>query len=82
MSTETTRSQRELLNQLLTLDEEIRGRLIWNQLQGDSDDKGRKAVENLRVRRHQLEIELMSARQDSPVPLPCREGAHEYLLTA
>jgi len=82
MSTETTGSQRELLGRLLQLDEEIRGRLIWSQVQGDSDAKGRKAVEQLRVQRHRLENELMRARQDSPVPLPSREGDMEFLLTA
>tara|TARA_Y100000310_G_C20224298_1_gene597179 strand:- start:289 stop:537 length:249 start_codon:yes stop_codon:yes gene_type:complete len=82
MSTQTPRSQRELLTQLLQLDEEIRGRLIWTKVQGGSDDDGRKAVEHLRVQRHRLENELMQARLDSAIPLPCREGDMEYLLTA
>jgi hypothetical protein len=75
-------SQRELLLQLLRLDEEIRGRLIWTQSRGGSDDDGRKAVEPLRVQRHRLENKLMQAQRDVPIPLPSREGDMEFLLTA
>lgn len=81
MRTETPRSQRELLSQLFQLDEEIRGRLIWTQVQGDSDAKGREAVANLRIERHRLENYLMQARRDAVVPLPSREGDMEFLLT-
>jgi hypothetical protein len=81
MSTKT-QSQRELLIQLFQLDEEIRGRLIWTQSRGGTDEAGREAVVHLRVQRHKLENELMQAQRDVSIPLPAREGDMEFLLTA